>query len=61
MLKLVKRMRDTNQSVQETLEAFRYAAEYPCQNAWEHVFYEAVLSNVAMMNYLRMGQMPMYL
>ena len=61
VLRLVKSMRESHQDVRKTLKAFLRAYEEPSKNAWEHVFYEAVLSNDAMVKYLRKGKLPKYL
>lgn len=58
LIRLVDRMRNTGQEVASTLETFSIGAEEPTQNSWEHVFYMAVLSNDAFMDYLENGDLP---
>ena len=59
-LQLAKRMRDSEQDVRETFETFRFGVESPSRNSCEHVFYDSLLSNDAMMNYLHRGELPGY-
>ena len=61
LLRLVERMRDTDQDIEANLNNFRFAAEEPSKNGWRHVFYESVLSNGAMLKYLREGCLPTHL
>ncbi|CAJ0683627.1 hypothetical protein LMG18091_00018 [Ralstonia wenshanensis] len=58
LLRLVDRMRASNQDVRATLETFRFDASHQSVNSWEHVFYEAVLENAALMDYLCNAQLP---
>lgn len=61
LLRLVERMRDSGQDIDTNLDIFRYAAEEPSKNGWSYVFYESVLSNAALLTYLRGGRLPTYL
>jgi hypothetical protein len=60
LLRLVKKLRDADLDVEENLALFRDNAAVPTQNAWEHVFYCAVLSNADMLNYLSDEDLPAY-
>ncbi|MBT54175.1 MAG: hypothetical protein CMF72_12365 [Mameliella sp.] len=60
LLKLVQKSRATGQNVETNLTLFRGMVSIPTQNAWEHVFYDAVLSNLEMINYLEHGDIPEY-
>ena len=61
LLRLVERMRETGQDIEANLDNFRYTAEEPSKNGWGYVFYESVLSNAAMLTYLRQGCLPTHL
>lgn len=60
LLRLVQKLRDTDLDVEEHLAIFRDYAEAPSRNAWEHVFYSAVLSNAEMLAYLDGEDLPAY-
>lgn len=60
LLRLVERMRASGQDVAETIETFRLNYEHPTRNAWEYVFYAAVLENPDFVQYLREGQLPTF-
>lgn len=61
LLRLVSKMRAAGQDVQETLTTFKHGAMEPSMNAWEHVFYAAVLDNEDLVEYLADAQLPQYL
>ncbi len=61
LLRSVDRLRTTGQDVQQALASFRYRAEEPSLNAWEHVFYGAVLDNPDFIDYLTNAELPSYL
>ncbi|MBB3146909.1 hypothetical protein FHS21_003325 [Phyllobacterium trifolii] len=58
LIRLVQIMRNSGLNVADTLEMFRVNSEDPSANSWEHVFYAAVLSNAAMLNYLETEPLP---
>ncbi|MHA6829518.1 hypothetical protein ACQUJV_25435 [Ralstonia pseudosolanacearum] len=58
LLRLVDRMRASNQDVSETLATFKFDTSHQSVNSWEHVFYSSVLSNPDLMDYLTNGQLP---
>lgn len=58
LLRLVKEIRDDGMDVTMMLGYFRRNAKDKSINSWGHVFYMAVLSNPALMDYLRDGQLP---
>ena len=60
LLRLVKNLRDADLDVEDNLALFRDNAAIPTQNAWEHVFYNAVLSNNDMLKYLTEEELPAY-
>ena len=61
LLRLVQRMRESDQVVSATLETLRLGAERPSRNSWEHVFYASVLSNERMVEYLEAQELPAHL
>lgn len=61
LLRLVQEIRESKQEVDVTLELFRKDADRLSKNAWDYVFYSAVLSNPALMTYLRKEDLPAYL
>lgn len=60
LLRLVQSLRDADLDVEENLTLFRDNAAHPTRNAWEHVFYHAVLGNAAMLAYLSDEDLPAY-
>ncbi|RYD59268.1 MAG: hypothetical protein EOP83_20610 [Verrucomicrobiaceae bacterium] len=58
LLRLVKDMRDDALEVPTMLALFRRNAMRKSVSSWGHVFYEAVMSDAALMDYLRNGQLP---
>lgn len=58
LLRLVRNIRANGMDVTAMLECFRRNARDKSINSWGHVFYTAVLSNAALMDYLRDGQLP---
>lgn len=60
LLRLVQQIRTAGLDVEENLTLFRDNAAVPTRNAWEHVFYSAVLSNPDMLNYLVAEELPAY-
>ncbi|RQT14803.1 hypothetical protein DF051_16650 [Burkholderia contaminans] len=58
LLRLVNRMRTSNQNVGESLANFSFDAANQSVNSWEHVFYESVLINPDLMDYLCNAQLP---
>jgi len=60
LMRLVNDIRLTGQNVALSLGLFKMRAERPCRNSWEHVFYSAVLSNPALMDYLENGPLPIF-
>ncbi len=57
LLRSVARMRNSGQEVVTTLQGFAFKAADPTPNAWEHVFYDGVLSHGAFLNYLTDGEL----
>lgn len=60
LLRLVQSLRDANLDVKENLTIFRDNAAVPTKNAWDHVFYGAVLSNADMLDYLSDQELPSF-
>ena len=60
LLKLVSRMRSSDQDVHANLAAFRDSYADPSENSWEHVFYCAVLADPHLLGYLENSQLPAY-
>ncbi|MFC3629869.1 hypothetical protein ACFOM8_10480 [Paracoccus angustae] len=60
LLRLVQNLREADLDVETNLILFRNNAAAPTRNAWEHVFYSAVLSNTDMLDYLKDGDFPDY-
>lgn len=60
LLRLVQNLREADLDVETNLILFRNNAASPTRNAWEHVFYSAVLSNTNMLGYLKDGDLPDY-
>ena len=58
LLRQVSKMRDSGQDVVGTLTTFAFGYEAPTPNRWEHVFYEAVLSNPDFVTYLTEAELP---
>lgn len=58
LLRLVRDIRADGMDVTAMLGYFRRNARDKSINSWGHVFYTAVLSNAALMDYLRDGQLP---
>ncbi|PZQ11849.1 MAG: hypothetical protein DI565_16800 [Ancylobacter novellus] len=61
LLRLVSKMRASKQDVRASLELFKANAEIPTLNGWEHIFYDAVLSNAAFLNFLENEDLPVNL
>jgi hypothetical protein len=60
LLKLVQSLRVAGLDVEENLTILRDNAAIPTSNAWEHVFYSAVISNADMLDYLSRSDLPAY-
>jgi hypothetical protein len=60
LLRLVRKMRVSDQVVAETLETFRSGLEHPSKNCWEHIFYTAVLATSDFVTYLEEAELPAY-
>lgn len=60
LLKLVNQLRIADLDVQEHLMSFRDRAATPTTNAWEHVFFAAVLADPALIAYLTAADLPAY-
>jgi hypothetical protein len=60
LLRLVQKMRVSDQDVAETLETFRSGVERPSSNSWEYIFYTAVLETPELVTYLKEGALPAY-
>ncbi len=60
LLRLVHSLRTADLDVEANLILFRDNAAVPTRNAWEYVFYSAVLSNADMLDYLKDADMPEY-
>lgn len=60
LLRLTQSLRDSGLDVVQNLTSFRSSAALPTKNAWEYVFYDAVLSNADMLEYLREHKLPSF-
>lgn len=60
LLRLVQSVREADLDVEANLILFRDNAASPTRNAWEHVFYDAVLGNADMLAYLKDDALPAY-
>lgn len=58
LMRSVTRLRASGQDVIPSLEGFAFKAAYPTPNGWEHLFYDGVLSNLDMLDYLTHGVLP---
>lgn len=58
LLRNVARMRDKDQDVVATLETWAFDAADPTENSWQHLFYNGVLSNPELVDYLTDGDLP---
>jgi hypothetical protein len=61
LLRLVSKMRATNQDVLTSLTIFTDTASEPSMNTWEYVFYAAVIANQDLIEYLTNAELPDYL
>jgi 5-methylcytosine-specific restriction endonuclease McrA len=61
LLKLVSKLKKSDQDVLVSLEGFRDSCAVSGANVWDHVFFAAVLANEGLMAYLRGNQLPAYL
>lgn len=60
LLRLVDRLRTAGLDVEEHLISFRDHAAVPTRNAWQHVFYAAVVANPGLLTYLSNDNLPPY-
>lgn len=60
LLRLVDRLRTAGLDVEQHLTSFRDHAAIPTYNAWQHVFYAAILANPALVQYLIEEQLPAF-
>lgn len=60
LLRLAQNLRESDLDVEMNITLFRDHAAAPSRNAWEYVFYSAVVSNADMLNYLKVGDLPAY-
>ncbi len=60
-LRWVDEMRRSGQDVALTLDGFRKAARSRGPNMWEHVYYDAVMKDAALLNYLCNEPLPGFL
>jgi aryl carrier-like protein len=58
ILKHAAKIRNGNQTIQQSLELFRSLYEEPTLNSWQHLYYRAVLDNPDMLEYLTIGVFP---
>ncbi|MFD1328854.1 hypothetical protein [Mycoplana ramosa] len=58
LLRLVSKMRASGQDVRASLELFKTNAEDLTPNSWEHIFYDAVLSNPDFLEFLENEELP---
>lgn len=61
VLRLVGAMRKSGQDVPGTLTTLKHGAIDRSPNAWEHVFYAAILDNPDLVEYLANADLPPYL
>jgi hypothetical protein len=61
LLRNVSRMRAKEQNVLATLEAWAFDAADPTPNSWQHVFYDGVLGQPDLIDYLTTAELPPYL
>ncbi|MCS0505150.1 hypothetical protein [Ancylobacter mangrovi] len=61
LLRNASNLRTAGSDVAATLGSFRDAARLAGPNCWDHVFYDAVLSNALLMAYLTTSDLPAYL
>lgn len=59
LLRLVRKMRNKGLNVREQLENFRDMALEKSINSWGHIFYDSVLRNEHLMEYLSNEVLPM--
>ncbi|MFN3354784.1 MAG: hypothetical protein ACK418_02025 [Pseudomonas sp.] len=58
ILKHAAKIRNGNQTIEQSLELFRSLYEEPTLNSWQHLYYRAVLDNPDMLEYLTIGVFP---
>jgi hypothetical protein len=61
LLRLVDLMRSTGQNVTQTLGAFRLRAALPTPNSWEHIFYNAIVNDPDLLDFLVQEDLPQFL
>jgi hypothetical protein len=60
-LKLVQALREDGLPVAAMLRKFEARARVPALNSWEHVYWNAVTGNDAMLDYLENGVLPIFI
>lgn len=58
MLRLASGMRKTGQDIAAQVEAFRDLYAHPTKNSWEHIYFDAVVTDAALISHLRTGDLP---
>lgn len=60
LLRTSHKLRAADLDVAGNLTVFRDTAATPTPNAWQHIFYAAVLANAALVDYITNGELPPY-
>lgn len=60
LIKLAAQMRSEGMDVRRTISAFKWNARQKAVNNWPHVFYDGVVSNEGLLNFLETGVLPTY-
>jgi len=60
LLKLIGKMRASQQDILLNLQNFKYLHEIASSNSWECIFYEAVIDNALLINFLKNGVLPSF-
>jgi len=58
LLRLARKLRENNQNVTDNLNTFKYMASTKSINSWDYLFYDGVLRNELLLNYLSYEELP---
>ncbi|NBN05581.1 hypothetical protein GWI63_16320 [Proteus sp. G2665] len=58
LLRLVGKLRESNQNVTDNLNIFKFMASTKSVNSWDYIFYDGVLRNELLLSYLSDNEIP---
>lgn len=61
LLRLVAKMRQSEQDVEDNLKIFRQRASFSSHNSWEHIFFAAALDDEQFLEFLKSAVFPAHL